>query len=214
MSFRDSIPPGLPADQLVPFASYLSQAPHDFVMCALQHAPTPFCTVGALNAFYAEFLRAGKLYVPLNIIMAIIFKGSKILKNPFKTLKQMIKSTLRSTIFLTFYVTTSWSMPCFFRNLRGRDEKWMYYVNGLLAGSMVVLEQPGRRLELAMYCFPRAVESLWNSWVAKGVVRNIKYGESIYFAVASGVMLSIFQTDSGSIHKTYRTVLHRLFGIN
>ena len=51
----------------------------------------------------------------------------------------------------------------------------MYVVNGLVAGSMVLIEVPGRRLELGLYCLPRAVESLWNAYVKAGYVKNYKY---------------------------------------
>lgn len=105
--------------------------------------------------------------------MSIIFRGTKIIKDFKKSVIHITKSTLRSMVFLSFYVAVSWSSPCFFRNWRGKDERWMYYVNGLLAGAMVLIEQPGRRLELGMYCLPRAIESLWNSWLAEGYVRPV-----------------------------------------
>ena len=50
-----------------------------------------------------------------------------------------------------------------------------YYVNGFMGGLSVLLEAKSRRIELAMYCAPRALESFWNSLAKRGLVRNIPY---------------------------------------
>lgn len=136
--------------------------------------------------------------------MTIVFRGKKILDNPVRSIKSMILSTLRSVLFLSCYVTTAWSLPCLLRVIWGKDERWMYYskryisyhtVNGILAGCMVLIEQPGRRLELGMYVLPRALESLF---LAKW--EGIRYGETIYFSLATGILMSLYQNDPGSIH--------------
>jgi hypothetical protein len=171
-SFQESFPKGYHVDTFVPFKEFLTQVPHDYVMCAIQHPPTSSCFQGMITAFVGEWKRAFQMYAPLNLIMTIIFRGKSLLKDPKLSLVKFIKSTLRSVLFLTAYVTAAWSTPCFFRTTWGKEQWWMYYVNGLLAGSMVLLEQPGRRLELGMYCLPRAIESLWNSFVQRGYVRN------------------------------------------
>ena len=50
-----------------------------------------------------------------------------------------------------------------------------YYINGFMGGLAVLLEHKSRRIELAMYCAPRALESLWNSLAKRGLVRNVAY---------------------------------------
>lgn len=67
-NFADSIPKGLPADKLVAFEKYLTQAPHDFLMCALQHPNSPLCSRGFIDSFLGEWKRAFMLYAPLNIV--------------------------------------------------------------------------------------------------------------------------------------------------
>jgi hypothetical protein len=173
-SFRESLPVGMDPTALEPFKDFISQAPNQLILCSVQHPVTSSCYFGAINAFMGEWGRAFRLYAPLNLFMAIIFKGKSLLKDPRLSARKIILSTLRSVLFLSLYVTSAWSLPCFFRNLAGYESKWMYYVNGLVAGSMVLIEQPGRRLELGMYCLPRAVESLWNSMVNRGIVKNIR----------------------------------------
>jgi hypothetical protein len=172
-SFLESIPAGYDVSALEPFTAFLTQSHHPHVMCSMMHPPTSSCFRGMITAFLGESKRAFNLYAPLNVIMTIIFRGTSILKNPKQTISKIAISTLRSVLFLTCYVTAAWSLPCLFRTLSKKEHWWMYYTNGLVAGSMVILEQPGRRLELGMYCLPRAIECLWNSMVNRGLVRNI-----------------------------------------
>ncbi|KAI8844848.1 hypothetical protein BC829DRAFT_400161 [Chytridium lagenaria] len=195
--FSSTIPDGLPKDRLLPYQDFIGQVPHDFVMCAMQHPHTTDCESGVLRAFKGEWWRALALYGPLNGIMTIIFRGRDLLKHPKRNAIEYAKSTLRSTLFLTAYVTMSWCVPCYFPSSVGKDQTWMYYVNGLLAGSMVLIEAPGRRLELGMYCLPRALESLWNSGVGWGWWQHVS---GLYFCVATGVLMTLYQKDPASIH--------------
>ncbi len=79
---------------------------------------------------------------------------------------------------------------------------------------MVLLEAPGRRLELALYVMPRAVESLWNKMVKEGRVRNIKYGEAMYFSLATGILMSFYQHDADNIPEGLRKIMVRMIGVN
>lgn len=77
---------------------------------------------------------------------------------------------------------------------------------------MVMLEVPGRRLELALYCFPRALESAWNIGVKYGWWPSVPGGEAVYFSLAMGAMMSLYQHDPASIQEGYRKVLYRFYG--
>ena len=135
--------------------------------------------------------------------MTVIFRYKNILQDPKRILTQFIKSTFRSTVFLTICINCALSTPCFLRNMLGIESKWAYYLNGAMAGSMVLIEPAGRRLELALYILPRTIECIWNSLVFNKRIRPIRYGECIYFSLASGILMSLYQTDPQSIHHGY-----------
>src|SRR5262249_54864291 len=63
------------------------------------------------------------------------------------------------------------------------DKRNRYFANGIVAGSMVMIEVPGRRLELGLYCLPRALESFWNCGVQWGWWKNIPYVQSLFCVV-------------------------------
>jgi hypothetical protein len=72
-------------------------------MCALQHGETLSCVAGSSKAFRLEFIRALKLYAPLNLIMAVVFNGRRLLNDPMLSITHLTSSILRSSLFLTCY---------------------------------------------------------------------------------------------------------------
>ncbi|KAI8804161.1 hypothetical protein BJ742DRAFT_682363 [Cladochytrium replicatum] len=182
---------------------YFTRVPHEYILCGAQHPDYVECHNGWIKEFQCEWPRAFALYAPLNALMTIVFRGTRILKEPGRTLRSFIFQTLRSTLFLSGYVTTAWSLPCVFRRMVGKDHPWMYIVNGIFAGAWVMVENPGRRLELGLYCLPRAIQSLWNCWVQWGWVKNIPGGEALYFCLSMGMLMHFYQNDPESIHDGY-----------
>jgi hypothetical protein len=110
--------------------------------------------------------------------------------------------------------TAAWAMPCTFRNLFNADRTWMYMVNGMISGSMVLLEAPGRRLELALYVAPRALESLWKILEKYLYVRNVKNGEVLLFSFGTAVCMTLYNHDPESIDDNYRNIITRFVGVN
>ena len=67
--FINRIPGEISRRVLAPFADSLSVHDHEFVVCSLQHPYTSSCTVGMMTAWRGEFIRALKLYAPLNAVI-------------------------------------------------------------------------------------------------------------------------------------------------
>ncbi|KAJ3068015.1 hypothetical protein HDU98_008808 [Podochytrium sp. JEL0797] len=199
-SFESNLPPNLDVARFEPYFDYINQAPHDWVMCSFQHPKHTNCELGALDFFGQEFKRALQMYVPLNGIMTLVFRGTSLWKKPGQNLWHYLVQTARSTLFLSAYCTMAWYSVCSFRRIFKKDALWMYYVNGMLCGATVLIEAPGRRLELGLYCLPRAFESLWNCGVTWGWWRDIPNGEGIYFSLMTGVLMMLYQKDPSSIH--------------
>ncbi|KAJ1554084.1 hypothetical protein HK096_005099, partial [Nowakowskiella sp. JEL0078] len=186
--FSSSIPNDIPADLLIKLSDELQRSPHEYILCAFQHPHTSDCTHGSLTFFLNEIPRALALYGPLNAIMYLVFKGKNVLLNPLKNFKSYLKGTLRSVLFLCSYTTLAWTLPCTFRNWVGKDQTWMYVLNGAAAGLTLLIEVPGRRLELGIN------------------------GEVIYFCASTGIMMTLYQLDPESIHDGYRKIMIRFLG--
>ena len=68
--------------------------------------------------------------------------------------------------------------------------QWSYYLPGILAGFSVLAEEKHRRTELAMYVFPKALES---AWLMVGMGGQVPYGDVLLAGVGMAmVMVSFF----------------------
>ncbi|KAI9146587.1 hypothetical protein BKA69DRAFT_1024262 [Paraphysoderma sedebokerense] len=187
---------------------------YKFALCTLIHPETPSCTgYGLLVWFTGLILRSAGLYAPLNAIMILVYSWKKMLKQPHTYLLRFIKSTIRSSLFLSLYVTIAWVSTCYQRRLLGRDKLPIYFINGMLSGLCVLIEPPGRRLELGLYVMPRALESAYKCLVQYRYIPS-PFGEPLYFCLATGVLMALYETEQDSITDGYRKVLVRLFGVN
>ncbi|KAG0220484.1 hypothetical protein BGX31_010982 [Mortierella sp. GBA43] len=214
------IPAGVPsrdfvAENISPNIATLipSNIHHDYQLCALLHPLTP-CSGHALDVLTGEFGRAAKMYGTLNLIVTLVFQNKKLASDPKEVARRYVKSTLRSCLFLTVYVFNAFYTPCVMRRLLHKETIFTYLLNGLLSGLAVLIEAPGRQMELALYCLPRALETVWNMMLKRGMVRNIANGNIMLFSASMGVLMTLYQNDPSVINKHYLTVLTRVFGRN
>lgn len=131
------------------------------------------------------------------------------------------------------YVVMGLSTPCVLRNIFGKDLPWFYAAAGAVGGSMVILEAPSRQLgkflfilfllrlsrwfayvELALYCLPRALESLWKTALKNGTVRSVPHGDIMLFMASMGTLMTLYQNEKDTINSHYLSVLTRFFGDN
>ncbi|KAJ1719320.1 hypothetical protein LPJ53_005898 [Coemansia erecta] len=187
---------------------------HDYVACGIFHPHTTSCTRGALATILQSLPVAMKVYAPLNASVLLLFKRRQLLANPRRALAKLAVSSLRSSLFFALMVAYIINGSCSVRAVLGRDTFIGYILTGLAGGLAVLVEQPSRRIELAMYCFLRAVENAWDVGVRRGLWRNVRHAEVALFSAAMGVLMTIYQNDPSTISLTYHSILTRVFGKN
>ncbi|KAJ2582749.1 hypothetical protein GGH95_001368 [Coemansia sp. RSA 1836] len=187
---------------------------HDYTSCGIFHPKTTSCRLGMLSTALHCFPIALKVYTPLNAAMLVLFKRGQFLKDPRGMLLKLLKSSTRSSVFFTLLATGIINGACGMRALFGRETYFGYLAVGLLSGLSVLVEAPSRRIELAMYCFLRALESGWDIGVKLKWWANVRHGEVALFSAAMGVLMTIYQNDPTTIGLTYHSVLTRIFGRN
>ncbi|KAI8369438.1 uncharacterized protein BYT42DRAFT_584481 [Radiomyces spectabilis] len=187
---------------------------HKYIMCALQHPLEDSCSRSAFRSFKLEYLRALKLYVPLNLIMMGVFRSGQLTSNPNLVLRKFAISCLRSGLFLTMYVTMGLGSACTFRRIFEKERHWMYVLVGVVGGSMTLFEARGRQLELGLYCLPRAMEAFWKTMEKQGRIRNVRHGEIWLFMASMGVLMTLYQNEKDTISPHYLSVMTRFFGHN
>ncbi|KAG0258562.1 hypothetical protein DFQ27_004585 [Actinomortierella ambigua] len=186
---------------------------HHYQLCALLH-PLSSCRGHCWDVLSGEFLRALKMYGTLNMIVTLVFNNKRLATDPAGTAQRYVKSTMRSCLFLSLYVLAAFYSPCWMRPIFQRERRYIYLINGLLSGLAVLIEAPGRQMELALYCLPRALETTWQMLLRRGLVRNLPHGDLLLFSGSMGVLMTLYQNDQSVINKHYLTVLTRVFGRN
>ncbi|KNE70699.1 hypothetical protein AMAG_15454 [Allomyces macrogynus ATCC 38327] len=229
---------GGPPVERLPLADTLSISGHRSAMCSVIHPETASCAGYSARCFGHAFRRSARLYLPLNVLMTIILGSKRLRSAPLNSIARLLFNTARSSVFLAGYVTTAWTMTCTLRALLGRDAVPIYVINGIASGAWSLLEPSGRRLELALYCLPRALESFWRCLLDVGVIPQLptdpvarakvgfvqrvlvrvlsekKVGEPLYFAAAMGALMMLYETEQHIISPGYKKVMRRFFGVN
>ena len=121
---------------------------------------------------------------------------------------------MNSCLFLATYVSVFQYMLCFTKNTRGRVDRWNVILATFVCGFSFIFEHKSRRVEIVMYMLPRVFESLYKMAMAKGMVKTVRHGEVLVFAVCMAIIMYCYQNEPEQIKPAYHNMLQRFFGTN
>mmetsp|Transcript_42027 Transcript_42027/g.64385 ORF Transcript_42027/g.64385 Transcript_42027/m.64385 type:complete len:146 (+) Transcript_42027:97-534(+) len=142
-----------------------------------------------MKKLWLVFNMALKFYLPIHLVPTLIFKRQKLLKEPIKAIKSIIKNIVKSALFISVYVSSFWWFYCKLKNYRRRTDRWNIIIASFFCSFAILFEPPSRRTELALYMFPRVLESMFFYMEKRGYVKSIANGEVLVFAVAMGIIM-------------------------
>ena len=184
----------------------------EFVPCKVIHDHS--CEWNALRKFWLVFSMAYKFYIPIHVLPAVIFKRKRLMKEPIKILKACIKNIIKSSLFISIYVASFWYFCCLSRNFRKVTDKWNIIIAGFFCSFSVLFEPAHRRTELALYMFPRFLESMFLFLEKRGYLKSVANGEVFVFAVALGIIMYCYQNEERNIKSTYLSMFKKYWGTN
>ena len=159
----------------------------EYIPCSVYHLHS--CEMNALLKFITVFNMAYKFYLPIHILPKLIFKRARLLQNPLKLVKDVIKDIIYSCLFLSVYVSLFWYFICKFKNIRGKSDKYNIMLSSLICSWSAIFEAQHRRVELGLYMFPRFMESMFLFFEKRGYVKSIKNGDVYIFAVTLSLLM-------------------------
>eukprot|EP00887_Chlorella_sp_A99_P007657 scaffold20.g7657.t1 len=199
---------GLPPARL----SALRGTPHEAVVaavpCAYLH-PGLSCS-GHAAAFLPEaFLRALPVYLPVYAIPALLVHRHCLFAPGAPLLwAKMAAGIARSSLFLGLYVALAYRGACAGFTAAGRTSG-APLVAGCWAGGLATLvEKKSRRMELALYCVSRSLESLGACFMDWGWVRPHALPQRIdilMFSLASACILHCYSDHMGARRCVFRS---------
>lgn len=95
--------------------------------------------------------------------------------------------------------------------LVGRGSFWALAFS---VGLSLIVEEPRRRAELAMYVLPRGLESAWSMMRGRGYVPFIPFGDVVLSASALSMVMATYQNDPEHLSGLVRRVLYQFIGPN
>ncbi|KAL7748386.1 hypothetical protein RI367_006348 [Sorochytrium milnesiophthora] len=177
-----------------PPGSAPSATGHAHFMCQVMHPSTPSCPEFGVLCLAQSYRKALALYLPLSVLGALVF-------NLRKTMTKCVCLFLMESVTFAAGLTVIASVV----------------VCGALSGLTALIEPSSRRLDLAMYCFPRALEAFWRYLIATQVIRqpsrtqvpanrlistlltNRNVSEPLYFSLMSGLCLMMYETQPSAL---------------
>ena len=117
------------------------------------------CTGNVMRRFSNAFLRSVAIYTPVHLLPTLIFR-LHLMARP-STIFRVSYSVFRSSAFLGGFVGIVHLCICLMRNMRPGDESTGVLLGCAMCGTSVWLEKPKRRLDLALYVAPMALQSVW-----------------------------------------------------
>lgn len=138
---------------------------------------------------------------------------------PGQAATTFVRYLARSTIFLATYCANCWGSvdlcwalirrsPALQRLVQARSAHWLGFVSGLSGGAAIAMEAPSRRLELTMYIFLYAIQSLYGCLQLPAV----PHGDVGLFMASSAVLVHVYQHTPGHLRASYVGLFRYLVG--
>jgi hypothetical protein len=165
------------------------------IPCELYHCGTgPSCEYHALSRWARSFVLAMKIYLPLRLLPLLR------LKKPFaQAMVRNLKSAARSSSFLATFTALIYYNICLARTRLGplmlpkstiSPQRWdsglAVLMGCLTCGWSILVEEPGRRSEIAMFVAPRALATL----VPRLYEEKYQWREKVVFASSMAIVMT------------------------
>ncbi|KAA1103322.1 hypothetical protein PGT21_014295 [Puccinia graminis f. sp. tritici] len=185
--------------------------------CHFNHPAFDSCILGNGSRTWRAFKSMLPTYAVLHLVPALLFRSKVFMKSPTSFLISIARKTTSSALFLATFVWIILFSVCLpsriYESSAGlvklRGARWNGLV-GFATACSLLWEDPRRRGELALYCAPKALASIWQVMKTKGVVKSVRYGEMILASIGTGTLMHCFVHAPQSMPALIRGTLGQL----
>ncbi|KAK9821013.1 hypothetical protein WJX74_000943 [Apatococcus lobatus] len=202
---------GLPPGRLKSLDGCSSQA-----AAATSRRPCTFlhkgqgCNTHLLSFLPQAYLRALPVYLPVYVLPAILVHRAKLVdpERAPELWRRIFLGAARSSGFLALYCTLAWRGACAGFQLTGTSTSFGIAASCWTGGLATLVEKKSRRMELAIYCMSRCVESFclclreWG-WVSDRMVPPRL--DILMFMAACGAIMHCYSDAHGKYRSMFRS---------
>jgi hypothetical protein len=180
------------------------------IPCEMVHMGTgKSCEYHAFRRFLKGFLMAGGMYGPLNLALQF--------RNPSKeTMKRALISSIRSSAFLGSFIALFYYGVCLARtrvgpHIMGSDVQSRQIIDSgicigsgcMLCGWSLLLEDKGRRKDIALFVAPRALATL----LPRRYEMKHQWIETVVFATSTAIVFTCVQENPARVRGVLGKIL-------
>ncbi|CAL8462877.1 g2411 [Coccomyxa elongata] len=178
------------------------------------------CSYAAAKFFPGAYLRALPVYLPVYVLPAILVHRRALFEKDGAAIwAKVLKGALRSSAFLGLYCTLCWRGACVGFQATQSASPPVIAASCWTGGLATLVEKKSRRMELAIYCASRALESFALCLVEWGFVRKRdvpKRIDVLMFSAAAAAIMHCYSDGRGRHRDVFRSkylnVLDFVFG--
>lgn len=199
------------------------------IPCSVTHPWTESCGYTLVERFFRTFRFMLPVYGALHLIPPIVLRRHAFAKDPLRMLARITLGITRSCSFLGFFIIINQALFCLrsnaletsgkfpgtglaglMRSLVARKET--FWIMGFINALSLFAEERKRRTELAMYVFPKALESAWASARKRAWVPVVPFGDTVLGAAALAMVMDSYVHSPESLSGIVRRLLFQLVG--
>jgi hypothetical protein len=126
--------------------------------------------------------------------------------------------TARSSLFLAVYCASAWSWTCVLFRATGTINSPLVAAATFPVGLALMIEKKSRRMEIALYCFARAMESFAICVTDWGLLERYnlippKRFDVLLFSTATAIIMHCYAQERDVFRSKYLNVLDWVFGL-
>ena len=153
------------------------------------HPTDTSSTMNVLRRFGRGFMNSAAMYLPVYAVPSLLMRPAEVTHAPAAWLTRLALKTGQSSMFLASYISNIFAW-IYGTRLALRDDTTLGpFLGCLTCGFSILLERKGRRSELALYVFPRALHSWWTLCCQRGLVTPMRNGEVYVFSCAMAIIM-------------------------
>jgi len=185
---------------------------HGHLDCIMVHPLDPnHCTGNSWRRFWNGFTQSLIIYIPVHFLPLIFWRFPSLRRDPTGQIGKTLVASMRSAAFLGTFISSIWSAICLLRNLLQQDTIYGPMLGSFLCGFSLLIEKKTRRMELALYCLPRAMYSFYVKANQKGYLPYINNFETGLFAASCGTFLLFHEHHRSFMKPSFNSFLDWLF---
>eukprot|EP01129_Flabellula_baltica_P011583 TRINITY_DN5107_c0_g1_i1.p1 TRINITY_DN5107_c0_g1~~TRINITY_DN5107_c0_g1_i1.p1 ORF type:complete len:453 (+),score=61.26 TRINITY_DN5107_c0_g1_i1:37-1359(+) len=180
------------------------------VPCSVMHPQSLNHVHNTLRIVYNTAKQTAPLYGALTLMPLLLLRFRKLLTQPLSELKYFVKSTIQSTAFISAFVGLYQTVICAHRSVASVDNRFIYYIGGLVASLSLLIEKKSRRSDLALYALPRGLDSLYLTFQDKKFLSTVPYGDALLIALGMSGIMYCYDYERDTLSPLIQTIIKKL----